>query len=136
MLYTENMGQDSCYGEHMLEGGKYRHWNPSRSKLSAALLIGVDFELTDSSQILYLGAGAGTTVSHLSDVVCNGAIFAVERSPLAMLEMLDVIKGRENIFPVLADASRPRLYPIFVESVDCVYQDVAQPNHPRARFRP
>jgi len=135
MLYTENAGRDACYGEQLLEDGNFRHWNPSRSKLAAAMLIGAEIKLDDGSKLLYLGAGAGTTVSHLSDVLCNGVIFAIERSPLAMLEMLDVTSGRDNVIPVLADASVPADYPAFVESVDCIYQDIAQPNQGEIAMR-
>jgi len=127
-LYTENAGQGACYGERLVDGGRLRHWSPGRSKLAAALLLGARFAMRDGDRMLYLGAGSGTTVSHLSDVLRDGAIFAVERSPLAMLEMLGVVGGRVNVVPVLADALRPEAYPGFVESVDCIYQDVAQPN--------
>jgi len=128
VIYTENAGRKSCYGERLLEDGRLRHWNPTRSKLSAAILLGAQIKLKDDARMLYLGAGAGTTVSHLSDVLCNGVIFAVERSAMAMLEMLGVVAERENVIPVMADASRPREYPRFIETVDCIYQDVAQPN--------
>lgn len=45
-------------------------WNPFRSKLSAAILGGVDqIYMPRGSKILYLGAASGTTVSHVADIV-------------------------------------------------------------------
>lgn len=134
-VYTENSGQGACYGERLAEDGRLRHWSPTRSKLAAALLAGERFPVRQDDRLLYLGAGSGTTASHLSDVLRGGLIFAVERSPLAMLEMLNVVRERGNVMPVLADASRPGEYPAFVESVDCIYQDIAQPNQGEIALR-
>ena len=45
-------------------------WNPFRSKLAAAILGGIDsIHMKPGSKVLYLGAAAGTTVSHVSDIV-------------------------------------------------------------------
>ena len=49
------------------EEGKteYRVWNPFRSKLAAAILGEVDkIHIKPGSEVLYLGAASGTTVSH------------------------------------------------------------------------
>ena len=46
------------------------------------------FHLTTS--ILYLGAATGTTVSHLSDIITKGTIYAVETSPIAIISLLKV----------------------------------------------
>lgn len=49
---------------------EYRVWNPFRSKLSAAILGGVDkIYMSPGSKVLYLGAASGTTVSHVADIV-------------------------------------------------------------------
>ena len=63
--------------------GEYRIWNPRRSKLSAALLNGLEkINLENDAKVLYLGASTGTTVSHISDIVTEGVIYAVEFSPV------------------------------------------------------
>jgi len=58
----------------------YRVWNPFRSKLAAAILGGVDkIHIAPGSKVLYIGAAAGTTVSHVSDIVGpTGCVYAVE----------------------------------------------------------
>jgi fibrillarin-like pre-rRNA processing protein len=69
----------SVYGEELIqEDEEYRIWNPRRSKLAAALLNGLEnLEIDDASKVLYLGASTGTTVSHISDIVTNGRVYAV-----------------------------------------------------------
>ena len=83
-IATKNLNPGtSVYGEELIqEDVEYRIWNPRRSKLAAALLNGLkNLELDDASKVLYLGASTGTTVSHISDIVINGRIYAVEFSP-------------------------------------------------------
>jgi fibrillarin-like pre-rRNA processing protein len=75
---------------------------------------------------LYLGASAGTTPSHISDVCTGGRIYAVEFSPTMMRDLLNVCDGRKNLLPLLEDATRPYDYLHLVEKVDVVYSDVAQ----------
>lgn len=49
---------------------EYRVWNPFRSKLAAGILGGVDnIYIAPGKKVLYLGASAGTTVSHVADIV-------------------------------------------------------------------
>merc|ERR1712227_813326 len=68
---------ESVYGEKRIsvdvedgEKVEYRVWNPFRSKIAAAILGGVDnIWIKPGTKILYLGASAGTTVSHVSDLV-------------------------------------------------------------------
>ena len=132
-LYTEN--PDACkgtqvYNEHLIteDGKEYRSWNPFRSKLAAALLKGLTITLKPTFHILYLGAATGTTVSHLSDILKNGTIYAVENSPTAVHDLLTVCEKRPNIIPILADANHPERYSTLVPSVDIVYQDISQRN--------
>jgi len=114
------------YGERILEG--YRIWDPFRSKLAALLLkcSRPALRLDRDSKVLYLGAATGTTVSHVSDIVSQGLVYAVEFSPRAMRDLLRLCERRKNIVPILADASHPEDYAFMVEPVDLVYQDVAQ----------
>lgn len=117
------------YGERIVDG--YRVWDPSRSKLAVLLLkLGgrLDIGLHPRSKVLYLGAATGTTVSHISDILQGGIVYAVEFSPRAMRDLLRLAEARENIVPVLADAARPELYSDLLEPVDLIYQDVAQRN--------
>lgn len=106
---------------------EYRIWNPRRSKLSAALLNGLErLNLNDDSKVLYLGASTGTTVSHISDIAKDGLIYAVEFSPVSMKKLVRLSENRPNILPILADATKPKYYLNKVEKVDLVYCDVAQ----------
>ncbi|MBN1860173.1 MAG: fibrillarin-like rRNA/tRNA 2'-O-methyltransferase [Candidatus Thermoplasmatota archaeon] len=132
-LFTQN--PDPCkgikvYNEQLIteDGIEYRSWNPFRSKLAAAFLKGLSLNVAPDAQILYLGAATGTTVSHLSDIITNGTLYAVESSPLATLSLLQVCEKRHNIIPILADANHPERYETMVPRVDLVYQDISQRN--------
>ena len=119
----------SVYGEELIkEDEEYRIWNPRRSKLAASLLNGLEnLKLEESSKVLYLGASTGTTVSHISDIVINGKIYAVEFSPTTAKKWVQLSRQRSNISPILGDATKPKEYLNIVESVDLIYCDVAQP---------
>ncbi len=120
----------SHYGERVIEigGEKYREWIPWRSKLSALILKGHEIEFRGDERVLYLGASTGTTLSHLADVIDEGVIYAVEYSAKPFIKLLELAKERENVIPLLYDASKPWLYSGIVEKVDFIYQDVAQRN--------
>jgi len=75
-----------------------------------------------------LGAASGTTVSHVSDILTDGLVYAVEFSPRTMRDLIKLCDQRPNIIPILADANQPRSYAHIVETVDVIFQDVAQPN--------
>ena len=119
----------SVYGEELIEGDvEYRIWNPRRSKLAACLLNGLEnLPLDETSKVLYLGASTGTTVSHISDIACDGKIYAVEFSPTTAKKLVQLSRQRLNIAPILGDATKPKGYLNIVEKVDVVYCDVAQP---------
>ncbi|MGF7117109.1 fibrillarin-like rRNA/tRNA 2'-O-methyltransferase [Methanobacterium oryzae] len=129
---TENLNQGTkVYGERLveIEGKEYRIWDPRRSKLSAAILNGFEtFPFEEDSKVLYLGASAGTTPSHISDISKNGLIYCVEFSPRMMRNLMDVCNERKNMIPILDDATKPKNYMNLVQKVDIVYSDVAQPN--------
>ena len=117
-------GEGGVYGERMLAGA--RVWDPFRSKLAALYYTGTGVELTPGMRVLYLGAANGTTVSHVADYV--EVIYAVEFAPRPMQDLLEVARRRNNIVPIMADASRPEQYAPLVEAADLLYQDVAQPD--------
>jgi fibrillarin-like pre-rRNA processing protein len=134
-IFTENL--DSCrgikvYNEKLITDKKreYRSWNPYRSKLAAAILKGFIVNIKPDDYILYLGAAAGTTVSHISDIIKKGIVYAVENSPVAVHELIEVSRKRTNIIPILGDANHPDRYSSLVPSVDLIYQDISQRNQP------
>ncbi|MEN4018582.1 MAG: fibrillarin-like rRNA/tRNA 2'-O-methyltransferase [Methanobacterium sp.] len=131
-IATENLNPGiKVYSERLVElkDKEYRIWDPRRSKLSAAILNGLSvFPFENDSKVLYLGASAGTTLSHISDVCKNGLIYCVEFSPRMMRNLMDVCKARENMVPILDDATKPRSYMNLVQKVDVIYSDVAQPS--------
>lgn len=129
-LYTMNSAPGSAvYGERLVsfEGREYREWSVTRSKLAAYLHNGGRrFPLQPTSSVLYLGAASGTTASHVADVACRGTVYCIEFSPRSFRDLVAVCESRSNMVPLLADATRPAEYAFAVDSVDLVYQDVAQ----------
>jgi fibrillarin-like pre-rRNA processing protein len=119
------------YDEWLFKFGdvEYREWNTYRSKLAAALLKGIkELSIRRGDKVLYLGAGSGTTASHVSDIVgLEGRVYAVEFAPRVMRELITVAEERINLIPILADARFPHRYRYLVETVDGIYCDVAQP---------
>ena len=127
-LFTKALVNESVYGEKLVEidGTLYREWDPYRSKLAGAIKKGLKhFPCKEESKVLYLGASTGTTVSHLSDIIRKGIIFAVEISPRMMQSLLRLAEKRENIIPILADARKAESYRE-VGEVEVIYQDIAQ----------
>jgi len=103
--------------------GQWRAWRPGRSKLGATIESGLETGLGGGDRVLYLGAAAGTTVSHVTDFA--GPTYAVEFAPRPMGDLLAVAESRSNLFPLLKDARRPETYAHVVEPVDAIVQDVA-----------
>lgn len=129
-LYTANLTPGrSVYGEALVRerGREYRAWSPRRSKLAALLVrTRTPLRLPRDATVLYLGAGTGTTASHLSDMLPEGAVCVVEVARTAFAKLLRLAEGRANLVPLLADARRPETYRSVVGSADLLYQDVAQ----------
>ncbi len=133
ILLTKNLTPGiTYYKEKTIEinGIEYRVWSPYRSKLAAAILNGLDPRILENIQkILYLGAATGTTISHISDLLPDSIIYAVEVAPRVMLEFVNrVTANRPNVIPLYCDARKPMLYLDVVDKVDMVYCDVAQPD--------
>ncbi|MFT4313039.1 MAG: fibrillarin-like rRNA/tRNA 2'-O-methyltransferase [Candidatus Woesearchaeota archaeon] len=132
-FWTKNLvPKVSVYGEKLFRQGEieYRQWDPKRSKLGAALKKGVSqIGIKPGSTVLYLGCSTGTTVSHVSDMVGeSGRVYALDVAPRVMREMALLTRRRTNIVPICASASNPLAYTQFLESVDVVFMDIAQPN--------
>jgi rRNA 2'-O-methyltransferase fibrillarin len=112
---------------------EYRVWNPFRSKLAAAILGGVDnIHMAPGMKVLYLGASAGTTVSHVSDILGpTGTVYAVEFAHRMGRDLINMAKSRTNVIPIIEDARHPLKYRMLVGMVDTIFADVAQPDQAR-----
>jgi len=132
-INPSNCKNKKIYGEKLvkIKDKQFRSWNPYRSKLSALLLKKIDLEIKPDFDILYLGAATGTTVSHISDILVNGAIYAVENSAVSMKKLLELCKKRKNVIPILEDAFHSDRYQSIVPKVDFLYQDISQRNQPK-----
>ena len=129
-LLTRNLVPGTAvYGESLPRDGsiEYRRWDANRSKLAAYLKCGGRvWGFHETASVLYLGAGSGTTASHVSDICRNGTITAVEISTRAFRDLLRLAETRTNLVPVLGDATKPEPYGGRTGVVDILYQDVAQ----------
>jgi fibrillarin-like pre-rRNA processing protein len=133
-LYTENavLGE-KVYGEGLYDesGKEFRAWHGNRSKAAAAVLNGIDLGIERSDEVLYLGASTGTTVSHFSDILTEGFVYAVEYSDTVIRDLVNLAEKRENIAPILGDARNPEEYEELVQGkVDVVFQDISQSDQP------
>lgn len=132
-LYTKNLEPGkNVFNQKLvkLDDVQYREWDPYRSKMAAILLNNPETTFFNPKQkILYLGASSGTTVSHFSDIIEEGIIYAVEFAEKSMRQLIQNTKNRTNIIPILGDARYPFQFSNSIFSqVDMIYQDVAQPN--------
>lgn len=109
------------------KGKNLDEWNPYKSKPAAAILNGLqNFPVKKGQKILYLGAAHGTTISHFSNIVGEkGIIYGVEVSDKIILKLIDKVRKKKNIVPILEDARFPENYG-WVGKVDLVYEDIAQ----------
>ncbi len=126
----------NVYGERIFKKGskELRIWNPKKSKIAAAMMKNMPFEFINALEnydaMLYLGIANGTTASHFSDMAKDNAlIYGVELSPRSIIDLTRLIEeGRDNILPILANASYWNEYAGLVEEADILYVDIAQPN--------
>jgi fibrillarin-like pre-rRNA processing protein len=129
-LFTASKYPKPVYGEDVIKRNNvyYRLFSPLRSKLSSSIKSGLRPEIKKNFHVVYLGASTGTTVSHISDMVSDGLVFAIEFSPMPFVKLMQLSSVRSNVLPMLLDASKPQTFGIFIDKADLVYQDVAQPN--------
>jgi len=130
-LWTEAVGDPPpVYGERWtdVEDRRFRLFDPTRSKLAAAVVKGWSGDLpAPGERWLYLGAATGTTASHLADLVGpEGRVYTVERSVRPFARLLALAERWPNLRPILADARDPVAYLPLVPPVDGVYADIAQ----------
>ena len=118
-------------------GVEHRRWDPNRSKLGAGLLrTRNDSSLllpNPGSTVLYLGAGHGTTISHLHDHLCGaknrfgGRLVAVDLAPRCLRDLTYLAEHRPGLVPVLGDARKFDAWGVLIPlRVDWLFQDVAQ----------
>ncbi len=123
---------NKVYDEDLITTGdaEYRLWDPTRSKLAAAIVKGLKkVPIIYGSKVLYLGAASGTTPSHVSDIIGEkGFVYCVEFSPRSIRDLVLLCEKRSNMLPILDDARSPRNYEHIIDQVDIVYCDVAQPD--------
>ncbi|MDI6721270.1 MAG: fibrillarin-like rRNA/tRNA 2'-O-methyltransferase [Candidatus Aenigmarchaeota archaeon] len=137
-LYTKNarIGK-KVYDEKLVKenGVEFREWNPSRSKLGAAIMNSMrNISFEKDSRILYLGASTGTTVSHVSDICDDGLIYAIEFSERVFRSLTDLCEQRKNIAPLLEDARKPENYS-WIDECGVVFCDIAQPDETQIAIR-
>ena len=139
-LWSKNaVPKTAVYGESLrrFSGTEFRRWDPSRSKLGAAImrtrrdpswLLPVE-----GTTVLYLGAGHGTSISHLHDHLCgqendlSGRLIAVDLAPRCLRELTHMAKSRPGLVPILGDARKHAAWGVLLpRKVDWLFQDVAQ----------
>ena len=131
-LATKNLTPGiTVYDEKTIkyDGVEYRVWSPYRSKLAAAIYNKMStIPLSKGMKVLYLGIASGTTASHISDIIGReGIIYGIEFAQRPLRDLIKVAEARKNIVPLLKDARKPNEYAYIAESVDLLYEDVAQP---------
>jgi fibrillarin-like pre-rRNA processing protein len=109
------------------KGKNLEEWNPYKSKPAAAILNSLqNFPVKKGQKILYLGAAHGTTISHFSNIVGdNGILYGVEVSTKIISKLVEKVKKKKNVVPLLEDARFPENYG-WIGKVDLVYEDIAQ----------
>ena len=131
-IYTVNMVPGrKVYNERLVkvQGVEYRSWNPYRSKMAAFILKGMKhFPFTKETRLLYLGVASGTTASHFSDIITEGIIYGIDIAFKPMKNFVKLSQERKNLFPIMANASKPEEYGAVVEGANLLYQDIAQRN--------
>jgi fibrillarin-like rRNA methylase len=127
----------SLRGERLKRDGRkeWRQWNPRSSKLGSGLLRASEDGLlpAEGATCLYLGAGHGTSISHLHDHVCGaknhlgGSIIAVDISARCLRDLITLSRARPGILPILADCrSENAIRPFLSAKVPWLFQDVSQ----------
>ncbi|KAH8318913.1 hypothetical protein KR074_011783, partial [Drosophila pseudoananassae] len=114
---------------------EFRVWSPFQSKLAAGIMNGLtDLHLKSGAKVLYLGAGFGRTVAHVSDIIGeSGMVYAVEQGPWAARQLTALADRRPNVVPVIDDVSMPYKYRHQVPAgIDIIFCDLPQPDQVRS----
>lgn len=128
-IMTPNMIKGtSVYGERLVSehGKEFRQWDPRRSKLGAAITKNAQIPKLKKNDVwLYLGCASGTTVSHVSDIVQDGLVFALDFAPRVLRDLYFLSQERRNIVPIFADANNLKQFEPLITGVDILFQDIA-----------
>ena len=129
----------AVYGETLrrFSGKEHRRWDPNRSKLGAGMLRTkgdpADLLPAQGDTVLYLGAGHGTSVSHLYDHLCGsenrygGRLVCVDLAPRCLRDLTFMAANRPGLVPVLGDARKHAAWGVLLPTkVPWLFQDVAQ----------
>lgn len=123
--------EENLFRDETFDG--YVGWDPNRSKLAAAIMKKIKYvPIKKSDKILYLGAAHGYTPSKIASLA--EIIYAVEFSERCFNELIPVSEKIKNIVPILGDARKPEEYD-WIEKVDVVYCDIAQPDQTEIAIR-
>ena len=129
-LYVKSTDKKPLFEEKvvLINNQWYREWDPRRSKLAAAIMLGMQNPgIKTNSKILYLGASHGYTPSFISDMIGRGGIiWAIDFSPRVMIDLYFNSEEKENIVPIMGDANKPEEYLPLITTVDVLSQDIAQ----------
>ncbi|KAH8337495.1 hypothetical protein KR059_012238 [Drosophila kikkawai] len=141
-LLTRNTSSSSDdYGEQRIMAdfrGKrceFRSWSPFQSKLAAGIMSGVnDLHLHSGAKVLYLGAGFGHSVTHVSDIVGEtGMVYAVEQGIWSGRQLMALASHRPNIVPIIEDATMPYKYCRQVPAgIDVIFCELPQADQVRS----
>jgi len=139
-LVTKNLTPKKSFFREKLfkiNNSEFREFNPSRSKLGAAILKKISImPIKSGDNILYLGAAHGYTPSFVSDIIGNeGVIFCLDFAQRVIRDLVFVCEERNNMMPILADAKKPETYKDRIIEVDVIYQDVAQKDQVEILFK-
>ncbi|XP_033164809.1 rRNA 2'-O-methyltransferase fibrillarin [Drosophila mauritiana] len=124
---ADDYGEQRVISEYREMRCEFRVWSPFQSKLAAGIMGGVsDLHLQIGSKVLYLGAGFGRSVSHISDIVGeSGMVYAVEQIPWAGSQLTVLANRRSNIVPIVEDATMPYKYRYEVPAcIDIIFADL------------
>jgi fibrillarin-like rRNA methylase len=87
----------------------------------------------EGTTVLYLGAGHGTSISHLYDHLCGqenelgGRLVAVDLASRCLRDLTHLAKTRPGLVPILGDARKHSAWGVLVpRRVNWLFQDVAQ----------
>lgn len=136
-FFTPNMLPGvRVYGERLIQTEELSHqlrfWDPFRSKLAAALKNGwKNVPFVESQSVLYLGCAEGTTCSHVSDIIGKkGFLLGIDVSPTSMRRFISLCEKRDNMAPLLSDATKPQGYSDEIKALrfDVTVQDISQKN--------
>ncbi len=120
-LYTKTRFKKKVYGEKII--GDKREWDPTRSKLGAAILKGLKVSIKKGDKVLYLGASTGTTISHVSDIVDDGFVYGIEFAERVFRSLAELSRDRRNIAAIMADARKMEYF--WIEECNVVFCDIA-----------